>query len=377
MSELLDRARREINRVDGELVRLMGERMRLVDDVIRAKKEAGLPVLDSSREAAVLDRVEKAAGPELAPYVKPVFSSMMDMSKCYQHAKAPSAQPELLREGRENASRLPLRPRVACQGSPGAFSGEAAQRMYPGGELHFVETWDDVFRAVQDGRCDFGVLPVENSLAGSVGQVYDLLMKYRFTISRACRLPVVHNLLGVPGASLDDISEIYSHPQALAQCARWCSALPGVRTIPLNNTASAAKMVAGLGDPKKAAISSVYCAGIYGLDVLAAGIQSDKNNTTRFVSVSQKLIIPPGANRVSLIFSLPHEVGSLNRTLAYFSAMGLNLTKIESRPAPESFHYLFYLDFAGSTNDRMLEQLIGSLSSQLPDFAFLGDYVEE
>lgn len=377
MSDLLDQARLGINRVDEELVRLLGERMRLVDDVVRAKREAGLPVLDSSREAAVLKRAGEMAGPELAPFVKPVFSSIMDMSKCYQHAQAPSGALPLLSRGRENAAAQPAAPRVACQGSPGAFSGEAAHRMYPDGELRFVETWEDVFRAVEDGSCDFGVLPVENSLAGSVGQVYDLLMKYRFTISRACRLPVVHNLLGVPGSSLDEISEIYSHPQALAQCAKWCAGLPGVRTIPLNNTASAAKMVAGLGDPKKAAISSVYCAGIYGLEVLAAGIQSSAGNTTRFISVSSKLIIPPEANRVSLIFSLPHEVGSLNRTLAHFSAMGLNLTKIESRPAPESFHYLFYLDFAGSAGGGELEQFIGILSSQLPDFAFLGNYIEE
>ncbi|MDD2955936.1 MAG: prephenate dehydratase domain-containing protein [Oscillospiraceae bacterium] len=377
MSELLEQARLEINRVDEELVRLLGERMRLVDDVIRAKKEAGLPVLDSSREGKVLERVGQMAGPELSPFVKPVFSSIMDMSKCYQHAMAPGDGLRFLQDGQAGAAAQPLHPRVACQGSPGAFSGEAAQRMYPGGELVFVETWDDVFQAVQDGSCDFGVLPVENSLAGSVGQVYDLLMKYRFTISRACRLPVVHNLLGVPGSTLDEISEIYSHPQALAQCAKWCSRLPGVRTIPLNNTASASKMVAGLGDPKKAAISSAYCAGIYGLEILASGIQTDLHNATRFVSVSKNLIIPQGANRVSLIFSLPHEVGSLNRTLAHFSAMGLNLTKIESRPAPESFHYLFYLDFAGSADSGSLEQLIGTLSAQLPDFAFLGNYIEE
>lgn len=185
MSDLLDQARLGINRVDEELVRLLGERMRLVDDVVRAKREAGLPVLDSSREAAVLKRAGEMAGPELAPFVKPVFSSIMDMSKCYQHAQAPSGALPLLSRGRENAAAQPVAPRVACQGSPGAFSGEAAHRMYPDGELRFVETWEDVFRAVEDGSCDFGVLPVENSLAGSVGQVYDLLMKYRFTISRA------------------------------------------------------------------------------------------------------------------------------------------------------------------------------------------------
>ena len=145
MSDLLDQARLGINRVDEELVRLLGERMRLVDDVVRAKREAGLPVLDSSREAAVLKRAGEMAGPELAPFVKPVFSSIMDMSKCYQHAQAPSGALPLLSRGRENAAAQPAAPRVACQGSPGAFSGEAAHRMYPDGEFRFVETWEDVF----------------------------------------------------------------------------------------------------------------------------------------------------------------------------------------------------------------------------------------
>ena len=233
------------------------------------------------------------------------------------------------------------------------------------------------FRRVAEGECDLAVLPVENSLAGSVGQVYNLLLKYRLTISRACRLPVEQNLLALPDATLDDICEVYSHPQALAQSKEFCRTLPQVRTIPLENTAAAAKMVAALGDIHKAAIASSYCAEIYGLKVLAPNIQTAEHNTTRFVAVSRENFHSEHANKISLVFSLPHQPGSLNRLLSRFTDLQLNLTKIESRPvADKNFEYYFYLDFAGNTETPAIGQLIGQLEKELPAFTFLGNYEE-
>lgn len=373
MNEQLEQIRLLINDTDSQLSRLFSQRMELVAKVAEIKEAAGLPVYDPKREAVVLDRVSDAVGEEKAPYLRRVYQCLMDASKDYEKSLMAPMKPESAKAKKA----FPPVPKVACQGVPGAFSGEAARFMFPQGEYLFVPTWEDAFRKVAEGECDLAVLPVENSLAGSVGQVYDLLLKYRLTISRACRLPVEQNLLALPDATLDDISEVYSHPQALAQSKEFCRTLPQVRTIPLENTAAAAKMVAALGDIHKAAIASSYCAEIYGLKVLAPNIQTAEHNTTRFVAVSRENFHSEHANKISLVFSLPHQPGSLNRLLSRFSNLQLNLTKIESRPvADKNFEYYFYLDFAGNTETPAIGQLIGQLEKELPAFTFLGNYEE-
>ena len=374
-NEALEQIRLQINQTDSQITRLFAQRMELVAQVAKIKQDAGLPVYDPAREAQVLDRVGQAAGPEKAAYLRRVYQSLMDASKDYEQVLL-QTENEIPGE-MSSPDQLPCRPKVACQGVAGAFSGEAARRMFPQGELVFVPSWEDAFEAVVQNQCDFAVLPVENSLAGSVGQVYDLLLQYRLVIGLACRLPVEQNLLALPNATLDDITEIYSHPQGLAQCKKFCAGLPLARTIPMENTAAAAKMVAALGDIHKAAIASSYCAGIYGLQVLAPSIQTAEHNTTRFVAVSRHNYRSDHANKISLAFSLPHRPGALNRLLSRFAALDLNLTKIESRPASgKDFEYDFYLDFAGNTASREIQFLIHSLSEQLPAFTFLGNYQE-
>lgn len=373
MNEQLAQIRQKINQTDEQLSHYFSQRMDLVAHVAKIKEEEGLPVYDPEREAQVLERVSQAAGEEKAPYLRRVYQSLMDASKDYERDLMKSRSCD--REKTEDA--FPRQPKVACQGVAGAFSGEAARRMFPDGTLVFVPTWEEAFQKVSLGECDFAALPVENSLAGSVGQVYDLLLQYRLTISRACRLPVKQNLLAMPGATLDDITEIYSHPQGLAQCKKFCAGLAQARTIPMENTAAAAKMVAALGDVHKAAIASSYCAEIYGLEILAPNIQTAAHNTTRFVAVSQEHFHTMHCNKISLVFSLPHQPGALNRLLSQFAALELNLTKIESRPVSgKSFEYYFYLDFSGNTSSTLIQQLMERLSQELPAFTFLGNYEE-
>ena len=373
MNEQLAQVRKQINQTDEQLSRFFSQRMDLVARVAKIKKEAGLPIYDPAREAQVLDRVSTAAGKEKAPYLRRVYQSLMNASKDYERDLM---KPQPCGEEKTKDA-FPLYPKVACQGVAGAFSGEAARRMFPDGILVFVPTWEEAFQKVSLGECDFAALPVENSLAGSVGQVYDLLLQYRLKISRACRLLVEQNLLAMPGATLDDITEIYSHPQGLAQCKKFCASLGQARTIPMENTAAAAKMVAALGNVHKAAIASSYCAEMYGLEILAPNIQTAAHNTTRFVAVSKNHFHTEHCNKISVVFSLPHQPGALNRLLSQFAALALNLTKIESRPAKgKSFEYDFYLDFSGNTSSFQIQQLMEKLSQELPAFTFLGNYEE-
>lgn len=373
MNGQLEQIRLRINETDKELSCLFSQRMDLVAQVAKIKEKAGLPVYDPKREKQVLDRIAQSVTTEKATYLRQVYQCLMDVSKDYERTLMNHVT-ELFQKTEAD---FPAHPKVACQGVPGAFSGEAARCMFPGGEQIFVYSWEDAFEKVAQGDCDFAVLPVENSLAGSVGQVYDLLLRYRLTISRACRLPVEQNLLALPNATLDDINEIYSHPQGLSQCKKFCAKLPLARTIPMENTAAAAKMVAALGDIHKAAIASSYCAKIYGLQVLSPNIQTAQHNTTRFVAVSRKSFYTEHANKISLVFSLPHQPGALNQLLSQFASLNLNLTKIESRPVSEkNFEYYFYLDFSGNTSSLQIQLLMDDLSKKLPSFTFLGNYQE-
>ena len=373
MNDQLEQIRLQINETDEQLSRLLSRRMDLVAQVAKIKETAGLPIYDPQREKRVLEQVSQSVGTEKSPYLRRVYQSLMDASKDYERALMETVS--IPSQRLETA--FPSRPKVACQGVPGAFSGEAARRMFPEGDLIFVHSCEDAFEKVSQGECDFAVLPVENSLAGSVGQVYDLLLQYRLMISKACRLPVEQNLLALPGATLDDINEIYSHPQGLAQCKKFCGQLPLARTIPMENTAAAAKMVAALGDIHKAAIASSYCAKIYGLQILSPNIQTAQHNTTRFVAVSRQGFHTEHANKISLVFSLPHKPGALNQLLSQFASLDLNLTKIESRPVSEkNFEYYFYLDFSGNTSSVQIQVLMEDLSKKLPGFTFLGNYQE-
>ncbi len=266
--------------------------------------------------------------------------------------------------------------KIAYQGIKGANSYEAAQRLFPESDLTAYKSFDDVFRAVEDGECAYGVLPVENSTAGSVAAVYDLILRYRFYIVGALDLLIDYCLAGLKQSTLGDIEKVISHPQALSQCEQYISRM-GFESAACSNTAVAARDTAREKRLNLAAVCSYKAAEEYGLKVLDDHLQDNKNNKTRFIVISKKLYINENANKVSLCFSLPHVTGALFHMLQRFDALGLNLTKIESRPIPDKdFEYLFYLDFSGSVKSEGVTSLLCKLSGELPEFSFLGNYYE-
>ena len=371
----LDNVRIEIDSIDDELIRLFDKRMQLVAEVAEVKIKEGLPIFHPEREENIIRKANEKSSMALGGYADTFFSSLMDISRQYQHQIIDSHKLENIDDAIKGETIPKENPIVACAGVQGSYTGTAAQLIYPTGEYLFCETFEDVMLAVKDGKSDYGVIPVENTIAGSVTECFDLLYKYKLYIASTRAVDIRHCLVGVFGAKIEDIREIFSHPQGISQCQPFLKTLRNASTFPYSNTAIAAEMVAKCKDKSKAAISSSEAAKIYGLDILAEDIQSNGKNQTRFVSVSTALNIAPDADRISLAFSLPHKTGSLYRTLARFSYAGLNLTKIESRPMPDkAFEYLFYLDFLGNVHSQNVLSLLNALAEELPDFTFLGNY---
>ena len=265
-------------------------------------------------------------------------------------------------------------PKIICQGVPGAYSHSAAKKLFPALEPVFLPGFRDVFEAVKNGDGDYGVVPVENSDAGSVAEVYDLIMRHRMYIVGAADIPIRHCLCRAKGTG--EVKKVISKQEALAQCTAYL-AEHNIKAEPYSNTAAAAKFIAQEKPEGLGAVCSADAAEAYGLEIVAADIQNTDNNCTRFVVIAREAVLPDDADKISLCFSLPHMTGSLYRTLERFAVNGLNLTKIESRPIPErNFEYDFYLDFTGNIHDEKTLALICALSDEMPRFSFLGNYKE-
>ncbi len=372
--------RQELDRIDSELVRLFAERMGVAADIALWKQANGMRVLDLRREKEKLRAVEEQSPEELREYTSALFSLIMELSRSRQNRILNPQSAETLaieKALRDTPQLFPETAMVACQGVEGAYSGIACEKLFARPNIFYFSTFDAVFSAIEKGLCRYGVIPVENSTAGTVNAVYDLMRKHDFRIVRSVRVKVDHNLLVRPGTKPEDIREIYSHPQAIAQCAAFLQTMPKVKVIPCENTALAAKMAAESTEPGIAALSSRACSRLYGLDILKSDVQDSGNNYTRFICISRELEIYPGANRTSLMVVLPHEPGSLYRLLSRFNALGINLTKLESRPMPErSFEFMFYFDFDTSVYSPRFIQLMGELGELTDEYEYLGSYSE-
>lgn len=365
--------RQDIDRIDKALAPLLAERMQCSERVADIKRQAGKPVLDASREQAVLKRVRESS-PAFGDSLVPVYRSIMAVSRMRQHSKIHGDGS--IRQWVQNApTELQKRDaRVLCQGVPGAYTHRAARHFFPDSDIVFIDTWNEVFEAVAADESDYGVLPVENSAAGAVSDVYTLLMDYRFYIVGAATEKISHCIAAAEG--YEEIQKVVSHPQGLMQCTEYIKTR-SLDTQQYGNTAAAAKYVAESRPKDTAAICSEEAAKEYGLVILEKNIQNTKQNATRFIVISKNPVLPRDADKISLCFSLPHEAGSLYEILERFAAHGLNLTKIESRPIPErNFEYDFYLDFTGNIHDDETSVLIGTLQQELPRFSFLGNYKE-
>ena len=371
----LSEIRVEIDEIDNQLIDLFKRRMNCAKEVGCYKKEHGIPVLNQKREDEILDSVFEKGG-EYGAAARLLFANIMELSRALQHNIIGSGQ--ALREEITHAREMPPTDgiTVAYQGIKGANSYEAAQKLFPKADLCSLKTFEDVFEAVDKGRAAFGVLPVENSTAGSVSAVYDLILKHRFYIVGALDRHIEHCLGGLKQSTLDDIEIVWSHPQALSQCEGYITSR-NLTAVSKANTAVAARDVAHEKRLNVAAICTPAAAKEYGLQILDRDLQDNPFNTTRFIVISKELTITGDANKISICFSLPHVKGSLYNLLCRFNSLGLNLTKIESRPANgKDFEYVFYLDFTGSVRSDNVIDLLCQLSEELPEFSFLGNYQE-
>ena len=380
MSEL-EQYRREIDRIDGELVKLFLERMDVTGKVGVYKQRQGIPVLDAGRERQVIDaKTALTDDPARKADVAALYESIMAISRRQQRA--------LVREGAEDpgyaayaaalaARREPVaNPRVVYQGEPGCYSEEAAVNFFGRSvDSRGLAWFPDVFAALERGEADYAVLPVENSSTGSIRQVYDLLAQYNYYVVGECQVKVEHCLMALPGVELADIRTVYSHEQGLMQCEKYLDDHRDWKRVPALDTAGSAKQVAHTGDRTAAAICSRRAAEIYGLHILAEGINYNSMNHTRFVVVSPVMELRPERNKISAVFRLPHQSGSLHSILTVFAVQGLNLLKIESRPIPgRGWEYLFFLDFTGDLAAPEMDGVLHELSQLSAQFRILGNF---
>lgn len=368
----LNELRQGINALDETIMEAFEQRMQLCKQVAVYKQANGMQIFQTDREKEILARVRSQAPEGLDGSSALLFQTIMDISKYLQYRELHKVvdpyefQPLVITP---DAS-------VACQGMAGANS-EAAARQIFGEECmpKFLPTFSDVFDAVQRGEVTFGIIPVQNSTAGSVVQAYDLMKDYNFFITRATVVEITNCLAVKPGTHLDDVRDVYSHPQALSQCSQFI-VRNGLKPHEYDNTATAAQLVADSVEPI-AAICSEGCAKLHGLEILADHISDYVPNYTRFFCISKDLLLSEDADRISVMLKLPHEEGSLHRLLSKFVIAGLNLLKLESRPIRNgSFEVMFYLDFSGNIHDPAVSALLSDLTENLEYFNFLGNYGE-
>jgi len=364
-------------------VKLFVKRMEASEKMAEVKRGNGKPVQDPARERSILSKVAQAVGPELENEARLFFTTLMSMSRGRQRAELAGECPFVKSIAEAVAStpeRFPSSATIACPGVEGSYSQQAACRLVNFPTIFYFKGFDDVFSAVEKGMCDYGILPIENSAVGSVTAVYDLMAKHNFKIVRAVKLRIRHVLLAPHGTKLEDVKEISSHPHAIAQCSEFLHQLPGIKAVPATNTAAAAAAIAASGRKDVAVIAARECAELYGLEVIKEDISNTSSNYTRFICISKRNEIYPDSEKFSVMMSLNHRPGALTDVLVKFAAVGVNLTKLESRPVPGSdFEFRFIFDFEASPSDpRVVKMLSGfAMDPEIEHFTFLGAYSEK
>ena len=376
----LNELRENIDKIDRELVDLFCRRMDTASQIAEYKRESGMPVYDPIREREKLTAVSNLAAEGMDNYVKQIYSLLFEVSRDYQ-GKLLGRSTELynkINDAIANTPNLfPSSPRVACQGTEGAYSMTAAEKLFKSPQIEYVKTFADVIRAVETGYVKYGVLPIENSTAGDVSAVLKLLEKHDVYIVRAARCKIEHSCLVNPGTKLSDIKEVISHEQAINQCSKFIESLGNVKVTYAANTALAAKYVHDSGRNDICAISSKHCANLYSLDTIKRDVQNTDNNYTRFVCISKDIEIYPGSDKTTVMLITNNTPGALYRVLSRFNALGINLTSIISRPIEgRDFEFRFFFDFDTSIYAEEFANLMQTLDGCCEVFHYLGSYRE-
>ena len=373
----LQECRTELDQIDEQIVKLFEERMGICSSVAEYKIAAGKPVYDGERERQKLSAVSSMAhGDYNQTAVQELFTQIMTISRRYQY-RLMAQHGKLEDLGYQQVEQLPVNGvRVVYQGVEGAYShGAALQFFGKETELFHVQTFEEAMQQVQEGKADYGVLPIENSSAGAVIDNYDLQIKYHNHIVAETFVKVRHGLLGLEEAELSDIKTVYSHPQALMQCSQFLHDQKQIRQVSLENTAVAAKKIVEDKDRTQAAIASEIAAELYGLKVLRAAIQNSESNTTRFIIFSSRPIYCRDASKVSIAFELPHRSGTLYNILGHFIFNGVNMRMIESRPIPgRSWEYRFFVDIEGNLADAAIRNALNGVAAEAQNMRILGNY---
>ena len=368
--------RNKLDVIDKQIVKLFEERMDICGKVAETKIASGKAVYDAEREKQKLDAVSAMADSEFNQVaVRELFSQMMSISRKYQYSIL-AEHGRAMKLGFERLDQLPMEGvRVVHQGVEGAYSHAAAIQYFgEKAEIYHVARFEDAMKEVQLGNADYAVMPIENSSAGAVIDMYDLLTRYDNYIVAETFLPVNHALLGVPGAKLSDVKTVFSHPQALMQCSAFLND-NGLKQISVENTAVAAKRVVEEGDKSQAAIASEIAGKLYGLELLKPFIQNNQGNTTRFVILANRKVYQKDAGKISLCFELPHTSGSLYNMLGNFIFNHVNMMMIESRPIPgKNWEYRFFVDIEGNLQDAGVKNALRGIGAEAQNFKILGNY---
>lgn len=370
----LDSLRQQINETDEKLVKLFIKRMGLVTKAGEYKAKKKLKIYDPIREREIVERfADKVKVDFDFKYVEQFLENLMFLSRRLQ-GEILSGKPEPPKPDGGNKTIG-----FGYQGVPGCYSHQAGLE-YFGEEAEALSfrSFKDVFKALSEGKINYGMLPIENSTSGSINEVYDLLREFEFHITGEKYLKVEHNLLAVKGAVLSDIREVYSHRQGLLQCSRFLSEHPEWEQVPYFDTAGSAEYIAKEGLKAKACIAGAKAASVYGLSIITQNVQDNKNNSTRFVIVSKELQETDTADKVSIAISLTHKPGTLYRIMKHFAEGGFNLMKLESRPLEgKAWEYLFYIDFGGSLKEESTKALLVNIEKDSSYFRLLGNYKSE
>lgn len=370
--------RKKIDEIDDKILPLFVERMEISKKVALEKKKIKKNITDNKREEEIVERLSKKY-PDQKSNIKNLYQTIFNLSKSAQRMEIEDTSFEkyLLEKCLNEDGKLPTKAKIAVQGTEASYGDITAHQIFQKGEITYFDSFEKIFKAVDEEECEYGVLPIENSNYGSVNEVYDLMAKNNFYIACDYKLEINHCLLAKKGTKFEDIKEVISHEQALGQCSEFFRKNPHIKKTSFINTALAAKYVKESQRNDLAALASKSSAELLDLDILEEKVQDNQFNFTRFIVISKQMKIYKNANKISIILEIDHKPGALYELIGKFASLDLNLTKIESRPiSGRDFEFIFYFDFEGSVFDVEVRKLLAELENSKRYFSFLGNYLE-